>query len=83
MIIPATSDPAKPSHDFFGLIDGAIGCLPASTPTAYPPTSEATTHSMNVSTRPTPSGATVSIATKEQNSGTYTAVNSPAETSRR
>ena len=25
VIIPATKEPAKPSHDFFGLIDGAIG----------------------------------------------------------
>ena len=83
MIIPATWEPAKPSHDFFGLIVGAIGCLPASTPAAYPPTSEATTQIMNVSTRPTPSGATVSMAANAQNSGTYTAVNSPAETSRR
>ncbi len=29
-----TIDPAKPSHDFFGEMDGAIGCLPSSTPTA-------------------------------------------------
>ena len=30
--IPVTCDPAKPSQDFLGLILGAIGCLPASTP---------------------------------------------------
>ena len=29
---PNTSEPTKPSHDFFGLIFGAIGCLPISTP---------------------------------------------------
>src|SRR5690606_37505730 len=32
--MPNTSDPAKPSQDFFGLIRGAIGCLPNSTPQA-------------------------------------------------
>jgi hypothetical protein len=30
--VPSTTEPAKPSHDFFGLIRGAIGCLPNSTP---------------------------------------------------
>ncbi len=30
--MPATCEPAKPSQDFFGLIVGAIGCRPASTP---------------------------------------------------
>ena len=30
----ATTDPAKPSQDFFGLIDGAIACLPNITPAA-------------------------------------------------
>ena len=30
----AATDPANPSHDFFGLIVGAIRCLPASTPAA-------------------------------------------------
>jgi len=29
-----TIDPAMPSHDFFGLMRGAIGCLPNSTPAA-------------------------------------------------
>ncbi|CNL82007.1 Uncharacterised protein [Mycobacterium tuberculosis] len=33
-VIPHTSEPAKPSHDFFGLIVGTIGCLPNNTPTA-------------------------------------------------
>ena len=33
-IMQAVTEPAKPSHDFFGLIDGAIGCLPNSTPAA-------------------------------------------------
>ena len=36
MQIPAavanTNDPPRPSQDFFGLIFGAIGCLPKSTP---------------------------------------------------
>ena len=30
--MPVTREPAKPSQDFLGLIVGAIGCLPASTP---------------------------------------------------
>ena len=30
----ATTEPAKPSHDFFGEMTGAIGCLPKSTPAA-------------------------------------------------
>ena len=29
-------EPAKPSHDFFGLIAGAIGCLPKKTPADVP-----------------------------------------------
>ena len=32
-VIPKISEPASPSHDLFGLIDGTIGCLPNSTPT--------------------------------------------------
>ena len=68
--MPASWEPAKPSQDFFGLIVGAIGCLPASTPAAYPPTSEATTQSRKVSARPAPSGATTSSVANEQNSGT-------------
>ena len=32
--MPVTSEPAKPSHDFFGLMVGAIGCLPSRTPAA-------------------------------------------------
>ena len=50
-IMQAVTEPAKPSQDFFGLIDGAIGCLPNSTPAAYPPTSLATTVAMKASTR--------------------------------
>ena len=30
--VVAAREPAKPSHDFFGEITGAIGCLPKSTP---------------------------------------------------
>src|SRR5450756_2942765 len=40
----ATTDPAAPSHDFLGLMDGVIGCLPAITPTAKPPMSVSYTH---------------------------------------
>ena len=29
-----STEPANPSHDFLGLSDGAIGCLPNLTPTA-------------------------------------------------
>ena len=29
-----TAEPAKPSHDFFGLTDGAIGWRPSRTPAA-------------------------------------------------
>ena len=29
----ANSEPPKPSQDFFGLTDGAIGCRPKSAPT--------------------------------------------------
>lgn len=42
-VSPATVDPAKPSQDFLGLIDGAIGCLPSQMPAVYPPVSEHTT----------------------------------------
>jgi hypothetical protein len=30
--MPNTSEPPSPSHDFFGLIAGAIRCLPNNTP---------------------------------------------------
>ena len=30
----ASTEPPRPSQDFFGLIEGAIGCLPNSTPAA-------------------------------------------------
>ena len=29
-------EPMRPSHDFLGLIFGARGCFPKSTPTKYP-----------------------------------------------
>ena len=29
-------EPMRPSHDFLGLIFGASGCFPKSTPTKYP-----------------------------------------------
>ena len=59
-----------PSHDFFGLIVGAIGCLPNSTPAAYPPTSLATTTAMNVRTRSAPSSGTRSRTANPASNGT-------------
>ena len=50
-----TTEPPKPSHDFFGLIRGAIGCLPNSTPAAYPPTSLHTAVRMNTMIQSAPS----------------------------
>jgi hypothetical protein len=41
-----STEPAKPSHDFLGLMVGAIGWRPARTPTAYPPMSLATVTAM-------------------------------------
>ena len=66
----ASTEPAKPSQDFFGLIDGAIGCLPNSTPAAYPPTSLATTVAMKASTRAAPSSGTSSRTANPASSGT-------------
>ncbi len=79
----AVTEPAKPSQDFFGLMDGAMGCLPNSTPAAYPPTSLATTVAMKASTRPTPSSGTVSSTAKPASSGTYMATRTPDEASLR
>jgi hypothetical protein len=31
-VMPKSSEPPSPSHDFFGLIAGAIRCLPNNTP---------------------------------------------------
>ena len=53
----ATTEPAAPSQDFLGLIEGAMGCLPVSTPTANPPMSLHTVTMMNTATRLAPSGA--------------------------
>jgi len=33
-VVPHTSEPVKPSQDFFGLIAGTMVCLPNSTPVA-------------------------------------------------
>jgi hypothetical protein len=55
--VQTTTDPAKPSHDFFGLTDGAIGCFPKSTPTAYPPMSEKTVTRTKKTIRRCPSGS--------------------------
>ncbi len=46
-----TADPARPSQDFFGLTDGASGCLPHTTPNAYPPMSLPMATMRNASTR--------------------------------
>src|ERR1700677_588170 len=54
-VIPQANEPANPSQDLFGLIVGTIGCLPKSTPTVEPPTSDATTVSIRQNTRPAPS----------------------------
>ncbi len=42
------AEPAKPSQDFLGEILGAMGCLPHTTPTAYPNVSELTASRMTV-----------------------------------
>ena len=81
--MPATIDPAKPSQDFFGLMTLAIGCLPNHTPAANPPVSELTTRIRKHSTRATPSSGTTSIAANEASSGTYAAVSTDADRSRR
>ncbi len=67
---PASREPAKPSQDFFGLIDGAIGWRPKRTPATYPPVSEHTTASRNAMVRAAPSGESTSNAAKEAKSGT-------------
>src|SRR6186997_1882044 len=65
-----TSDPATPSHDFFGLIFGAIGCLPKSTPATYPPVSLITTINMKVTTRRGPRPSASIKAANDPSSGT-------------
>ena len=64
-----TTDPAKPSQDFFGEITGAIGCFPNSTPTAYPPMSEAAVTPMNVKTAAAPRSSASNSATNEPRNG--------------
>src|SRR5205085_8950217 len=81
--VHASAEPANPSHVFFGEIVGAIGCLPKNTPAAYPPTSLHTTVAMKIVVRRGPSGGAVNIAAKPARNGAYTAMNTPAETSRR
>ena len=70
MATQASTDPAKPSQDFLGLIDFAIGCLPSRTPAANPPTSLQTTVATNSSTRAVPSSGTSSSTAKPASSGT-------------
>ena len=48
---------------------GAIGCLPNSTPAAYPPMSEATVTAMKVMTALAPSSSASSSATNEPRNG--------------
>ena len=79
---PATIDPTKPSQDFFGLIFGAIGCLPSSAPAAYPPVSEQITTMRNVSTRAAPSAGTTSMVAKAMHSGIQHSTSIEAPTSR-
>ena len=52
-----SAEPTSPSQDFFGLTFGAIGCLPNSTPAAYPPMSLRTVSSTKTMTRSAPSSA--------------------------
>src|SRR4029450_5799802 len=78
----AIAEPAKPSQDFFGLIVGAIGCLPNNTPTAYPPVSEATVTAKKVIARHGPSSGSVSSTANPASSGTYAITKTPAEVSR-
>ena len=80
--MPVTCEPAKPSQDFLGLIVGAIGCLPASTPAVYPPTSDATTQIMNVEHTGGAVGRDDHQRGERAQQGTYAAVNTPAVTSR-
>ena len=51
----SSTEPAKPSQDFFGLMVGAMGCLPKRTPAAYPPTSLQTVVMRKTKMRATPS----------------------------
>ena len=64
-----TADPAKPSHDFFGEMTGAIGCLPNSTPAAYPPMSEAAVTAMKTITSLAPASSARISATNEPRNG--------------
>ena len=69
--MPNSIEPAKPSQDFFGLIFGAIGCLPNSTPPISPPVSLMITTSRNVTSRATPCSSASISAAKEPSIGTY------------
>ena len=61
---------------------GAIGCRPASTPAAYPPTSLQTVVAMNTTMRSAPEGCANISSAKPPRKGTYVAAHTPAETSR-
>src|SRR5690606_6905683 len=66
----ASSEPARPSHDFFGLTDGAIGCRPKNTPDTYPPVSVRPTATRVTSTRQGPSPAAAGSAANPPRNGT-------------
>jgi len=82
-VIPNTSEPPRPSQDFFGLIAGASGCLPNSTPAVYPPVSAKTTVAITAKTRPPPWSWKTNSALNVANNGTHVANNTVAEMSRR
>src|SRR6266545_1695069 len=78
----ATSEPASPSQDFFGLTLGAIGCLPNRAPKKYPPVSESTTPARVHNTRRSPSAGRASSTANPARNGTYTAIRTAAAVSR-
>ncbi len=78
----AMTEPASPSQVFFGLITGAIGCLPNEMPAKYPPTSLHTVRMTNTRTRYAPSGGASMAAMKTAISGRYAKAKAPAVTSR-
>src|SRR6218665_3275859 len=66
-----TSPPAPPSHDFFGLIIGAMGCLPNNSPNPEAPVSGATTVVMRAKNQNSPCGFAVSNTAKLESRATY------------
>src|SRR5699024_4826330 len=80
--VPSSRDPANPSQLFFGLIRGAIGCVPNSTPATYPPMSLPTGPSTASSTSIAPSSRANSSSRKQPRNGTQARANTPPATSR-